>query len=132
MENQITKPYCIEIADDEGLILLWLSRTVARLCDRVVTATNGEQAVQAYLDHRPPIVLLDISMPLKDGLEAAREIRSLAQKEGTFVYLIALTAYPLSPEIRDTFDTFLSKPVKTEVLVSLLTQVRKSIPAPSV
>lgn len=127
MESQNTKPYCIEIADDEGIILLWLSRTVARLCDRVVTAVNGEQAVQVYRNHKPPIVLLDISMPLKDGLEAAREIRDLARKEGAFVYLIALTANPFTPEIRDTFDAFLGKPVKTEALVGLLKQVRESI-----
>ncbi len=132
MEDQITKPYSIEIADDEGIILLWLSRTVARLCDRVITATDGDQAVQLYRIHTPPIVLLDISMPRKDGLEAAREIRSLAQKEGAFVYLIALTANPITEEIRDTFDAFLGKPVKTEALVSLLTHVGESIPASSV
>lgn len=128
MEDQIINHYCIEIADDEGIILLWLSRTVARLCDRVVTANDGEQAVQVYRKYKPPIVLLDISMPCKDGLEAAWEIRDIARKEGIFVYLIALTANSLTPEIQDAFDAFLAKPVKTETLESLLTKVREFIP----
>lgn len=44
----------------------------------VAEASNGAEAVAAFETHRPDLTLLDVNMPVKDGLTALREIRALA------------------------------------------------------
>ncbi len=41
----------------------------------IIEATNGEEAVQQYQQHRPDVVLMDITMPVMDGIAATRKIR---------------------------------------------------------
>jgi two-component system, chemotaxis family, chemotaxis protein CheY len=43
----------------------------------VAEATNGQEAVEKYLEHLPDITIMDIEMPFKSGVEAAREILAL-------------------------------------------------------
>ncbi len=68
------------VVDDEQLI----RRGIISLVDfsslnihAVYEAKNGDEAVKLYSQHRPDFVLMDINMPLKDGLTTAREIKSL-------------------------------------------------------
>lgn len=55
---------------------------------RTVTASDGEQGVQVVLDNSPDLIVLDVNMPKKDGLEACREIRN----RGISSPIILLTA----------------------------------------
>ena len=89
-------------------------------------AENGAQAVELYRLHRPDLVLMDMSMPVMDGLEATREIRRMesAQKLARCP-VIALTANAFG-EDRDAclaagFDDFLSKPVTRAALIARIT-----------
>lgn len=63
------------IAEDETLIRLDLSETLTELGVEVVGAvSNGQMAVDSARALRPDVVLMDISMPIRDGLSAAQEI----------------------------------------------------------
>jgi len=63
------------IADDTAFMRKMLSDALAKGGHEIVgEATNGEEAVQAFRDHRPEVTTLDITMPEKDGLTALREI----------------------------------------------------------
>lgn len=65
------------IAEDETLIRLDLAETLAELeMDVVGSVGNGQLAVDAARVLRPDVVLMDISMPVRDGISAAKEIIS--------------------------------------------------------
>lgn len=56
----------------------------------VVTANNGEQGVDMYVQHQPDLVLMDINMPVMDGYTAAREIKKISK--GSLAPLIFITS----------------------------------------
>ena len=72
----MTKPRVL-MADDHSLILAGLRKLVEGECEVVGTVEDGRALVQAAQTLRPDLILLDISMPLLNGLEAARQLRSL-------------------------------------------------------
>lgn len=65
------------IADDEAFIRQVLMKMLERLGVEVVgVAENGREAVDLYRKHRPDLAILDIAMPVMDGLEATKAILS--------------------------------------------------------
>lgn len=85
----------------------------------VVEATDGEAAVRLAAEARPDLILLDISMPLLDGWEAARQIRDNPDTGG--IPIVALTAHALQQDraraIAEGFDSYLAKPVEPRRVV---------------
>ncbi|WP_416886319.1 PP2C family protein-serine/threonine phosphatase [Marinospirillum sp.] len=85
---------------------------------QVITAHNGVEAVAAFAEHRPSLVLMDIIMPEMDGLEATRRIKALP--EGEFATIIFLTVREGLAEMRICIeaggDDFLTKPINTDLL----------------
>ena len=65
------------MADDHSLILAGLRKLVEADCDVVGAVEDGRSLVEAAQRLRPDLILLDISMPLLNGLEAARQLRTL-------------------------------------------------------
>jgi DNA-binding NarL/FixJ family response regulator len=79
------------LADDQRLFREGL-RTLLSLqpgIEVIGEASNGEAAVQLALDHTPEVVLMDVQMPLLDGVAATRQLRQLAPA----VRVILLTTY---------------------------------------
>lgn len=65
------------MADDHSLILAGLRKLIEGECDVVGTVEDGRALVEAAQKLRPDLILLDISMPLLNGLEAARQLHAL-------------------------------------------------------
>jgi len=79
----------VVIADDEAVIRMGLTQIVTSLEHRVVgTAANGEIALEVTQRLKPNLLLLDIKMPVMDGLEVAEKLA-----EETPLPIIMLTAY---------------------------------------
>jgi DNA-binding NarL/FixJ family response regulator len=69
------KPTVI-LADDHTLVLEGFRRLLETHCELLATAGDGQALLQAVAQHRPDIVILDISMPVMNGIEAARALKS--------------------------------------------------------
>ena len=68
----------IIVADDNPTTLQWLVSLLGRQFDIVATAENGRQALESIRCHRPDVVVLDLALPLLNGFEIIRELRTCA------------------------------------------------------
>lgn len=79
------------VVDDQNDNLVLISLVVQEMGFRVVTAVNGEDAVAVALLARPQLILMDIAMPVLDGIEATRIIRG--REEVSEVPVVILSAF---------------------------------------
>jgi CheY-like chemotaxis protein len=84
-------------------------------------AQNGYEVLLKVSENPYDVILMDIQMPEMDGLEATRNIRKLNIQQP---FIIAMTANALSEDrdicISQGMDSYISKPMKLDVLVSIL------------
>jgi two-component system, response regulator PdtaR len=113
----------VVIADDEPLIRMDLKELLeeASTCQVVAEARDGVEAVELVKIHNPDIVFMDIRMPNKDGIEAAKELQLISSKR---VPIIMLTAYS-QPELYEEAS-------KAGVFAYLTKPLRKSDLAPAI
>ncbi len=121
-------PLKILVADDHPINQKIAKGFFQHLGYDIKLANNGQEVLAELLKNRYDIIFLDISMPVLDGLEAARIIRTdAAYQLHKNTPLVALTAFPIEDN-RDSFlrsglDFFLSKPIRLEDILALLRQV---------
>lgn len=93
----------------------------------VVGARTGREAVTAAQEHKPDVILMDLSLPEMDGWEAAREIKSDPGVAG--IPLIALTAHTLPGDRQKAmeagFDNYISKPINVPAFYDIVNAVLK-------
>lgn len=65
------------VADDHSVVLAGIRTLLSDFCEVVETVTDGRALVDAALRWRPDLILLDISMPLLNGIDAARQIKRI-------------------------------------------------------
>ncbi|RSL72048.1 hypothetical protein CEP53_001296 [Fusarium sp. AF-6] len=115
------------LVDDNFINLKILTSYMKKLKQPYQTATNGQEALSAYETDsgRYVCILMDISMPIMDGFEATRRIRSFEQRHGLRPALIlALTGLASEEAQREAVvsgvDLFLTKPVRLKELGPIL------------
>jgi two-component system, OmpR family, response regulator len=85
---------------------------------------DGLRVVQAWEREDYDCILMDVQMPLLDGLEATRIIREKESKRGGHTVIIAVTAFAADSDrercLQAGMDDYISKPIDVEVLFSLL------------
>ena len=119
----------ILVADDEPDILEIISYNLRKEGYEVFTASDGNEALEKARHHHPDLIILDIMMPKKTGVEVCQILRT--QPEFTQTLIIFLTA--LSDEavqikgLESGADDYLTKPVSPKVLISRVNAIFRRI-----
>ena len=109
---------CILVVDDLTLNRSLIREYLAQTSLTIIEAENGEDAVRLAKQHQPNLILMDIRMPVLDGIEATKQLgRDEATRD---IAVVALTASVMEEE-RDSlmamgFAGFLDKPVTEDAL----------------
>jgi CheY-like chemotaxis protein len=113
------EPARILVADDHPENRGWLVKLLDSVGFAVREANNGEMAVQVCEEWQPQLILMDIHMPVMDGLEATQRIK--ASPRGNQTVVIALTASAMESDRRSVersgADDFLAKPCGEDELL---------------
>lgn len=121
----------ILIADDEPDIVEIISYNLKLEGYEIFTARDGDDALQKAKAHKPDLIILDVMMPYKNGMEVCKILRSQPQFNQTLIiFLTALSdEYSHVKGLEFGADDYLSKPVSPKVLVtkvnSLFRRVQK-------
>lgn len=120
------------VVDDHKTNLLIAEKQLCTLEISVVKAYNGKEALEIFKSSPEgyyDIVFMDIMMPVKDGLTAARELRRLDRSDAKTVVIVAMTANAFAEDIHKSLENgmnyHLSKPFDREQLIGILRQAFK-------
>lgn len=119
----------ILIADDEPDILEFVGYNLAKEGYEVFTAANGDEAIDAAMQHRPHLILLDRMMPVMDGLQACRRLRE--NPETAHIHIVFLSALGEEENQLSGFgagaDDYIAKPVRMTLLKSRINAILRRI-----
>lgn len=126
LSKKTQKPLEVLLVEDDKINSTVLSLMLKEKGHRVDIAYNGIEALSFHGQKEYDAILMDIHMPLMDGIEATKRIRKI-EKESKHTPIIALTAYALKGD-REKFlslgmDEYIPKPVMMEELYVALNQV---------
>lgn len=96
---------------------------------QVETAVDGSEAVQSFQNHPPgyfDAILMDIRMPVMDGFEATRRIRTMGKDDSRTISILAMTANAFDEDMKQSIASgmngHLSKPIEVDKLLTMLRQ----------
>lgn len=118
MEN--TKGHTILIVDDEPDILEFLSYNIRKEGFKVYVASNGQEALRIVQQINPSLILLDVMMPVMDGIETCQIIRKdLNLNQPIIAFLTARTEdYAQIAGFEAGADDYINKPIRPRLLLS--------------
>lgn len=116
----------ILVAEDNPINTLLAAKILEDAGFAVTLAGNGREAVEALKSNKPDLVLMDIQMPVMDGYEATRLIRSLPGSLGS-IPILATTAHATDSESQKCLEAgmqgFVSKPFVAEELIQRILEL---------
>lgn len=112
--------YKILIVDDEEDIREFLGYNLKKEGYQVFTASNGEEGISQALKHIPHLIILDVMMPIMDGIEACAEInKHESLRKSIKIFLTARSEdYSQIAGFEAGADDYVSKPIRPKVLIS--------------
>ena len=120
--------YNVLVCDDEKDIVSALQIYLKSEGYQVFSAYNGKEALKIINREDIQLVLMDIMMPVMDGLEATREIRTMNRSDASAVVIIAMTANAFAEDkskaLKAGMDDYLTKPLESEKLIRALSRYK--------
>ncbi|MFK5983153.1 MAG: response regulator transcription factor [Flavobacteriaceae bacterium] len=117
MEKKDTK---ILLVDDEPDILEIVGYNLSNEGYQVFTAKNGKEAISKAEKHHPHLIILDVMMPVMDGVEACEKLRAIPQFSDTVITFLTARGedYSQVAGFEAGADDYITKPIKPKLLVS--------------
>lgn len=113
---------CVLIVEDKPKNLKLVRDILTVVGYKTLEAVNGREGVDMAMANLPDLILMDIRMPVMDGIEALHEIKS--HKSTSHIPIIALTASAMPDEKQRVknagFDDYCSKPIDVDFLLELV------------
>lgn len=113
-------PKVILLVDDSPTELALMSHALSGKDYQIVTASDGEQALEKILEHMPDLVLLDVILPKKNGFQVCRQLRTTPETKDMKVILV--TSKTMDSDrfwgLRQGADEYITKPFTREALSS--------------
>ena len=123
--RQVEGKFLILIVDDSADNVAMISLDLQQQGYRVVTASNGEDAVTVAMQMLPNLILMDINLPTLDGLGATRRIREIDSLRD--VPVVAITAFGTEGFQRAAYDAgvagYLTKPLDLDRMHQLIARL---------
>jgi two-component system alkaline phosphatase synthesis response regulator PhoP len=118
----------ILLVDDEPEVLDFLSYNLKKEGSEVFTATDGRSAIELAKQVLPDLIILDVMMPIMDGIAACKELRILPEtRNALIVFLSARTEdYSLIAGLEAGADDYICKPLKLRILISRIYALLRS------
>ena len=117
----------ILLAEDNPFNTQFITTILENLGHKVTHAANGKVAIDLFKSNAFDLVLMDIQMPVMDGIDALSILREVEQGSGKFLIVIALTAFALIGDqeryLDMGFNGYLSKPFTTIALMDEMLRV---------
>ncbi len=119
----------ILLADDEEDTLEFIKYNLEEEGFQIATAENGSEAVEKAKEFKPHLVILDVMMPIMDGVEACNELRKLPDFEETIITFLTARHedYSQIAGFEAGADDYISKPIKPRLLVSKIKSLLRRI-----
>lgn len=118
------EPMRILLAEDVAANQKLAASILRKRGHSVVVANNGQEAVEQYKGGEFDAILMDIQMPVMDGLQATAAIRTLEKQAGDSIPIIAMTAHAMKGDrekcLESGMNAYLAKPLDANQLVDLV------------
>jgi CheY-like chemotaxis protein len=112
------------VVDDAPDIRELLSYTLEVEGYNVLQASNGDEALEVAAAHRPAVIVMDMQMPIVDGVEATKRLRT--ERRLRDIPVIAYTAFARDIPSRDLFNAVVPKPCSPDEILNTIAQLRRS------
>jgi CheY-like chemotaxis protein len=118
---------CIISAEDNEVNQIVLEHTLAEQAYPFVIVANGAEALDAWRQLEPRLILMDISMPVMNGIDAIKAIREEERLAGKHVPIVALTAHALAGDeermLEAGADFYVTKPINPTALLTKISDI---------
>jgi DNA-binding response OmpR family regulator len=112
----------ILLVDDSSTILMIEKMILAKASYALLTAKDGEEAVQKAVSERPDVILMDVVMPKMDGFAACRALRQRDETRGIPIIMVTTRGEPENVEtgFESGCSDYVTKPINSAELLAKL------------
>lgn len=111
------------IVEDEPAIMALMATILSRGGYRVITATNGAEAIRLWERERPELIFMDVQMPVLDGFETTRWIRAREEDTDGQVPIYALTAHVMEEDVNRCLEAGMTGHIRKPIVLPELLKI---------
>lgn len=121
----MSEPHGVLVVDDHALVRTGVVNIISHETDLhvVAEASNGKEAVDAFARYRPAVTLLDLRMPVMEGVEAVRQIRQLDPEAKVIILTTYDTDEDITRALKAGAKAFVLKDITADALIACIHDV---------